>query len=146
MSPFKTQDPNLRAQLISFANQHGIDAAIVYEAILLNPSPEVKKKKPPRKGNGVSWYSIVFSRINEDTFTPSREILTGLDGEQRRRVLVALIAMVKKGYIERRGKYHEYEYRNLTPVNTEGLNDEGLFVAKGAEQASRKVKYGVNNG
>ena len=69
-----------------------------------------------------------------------------LDGEQRRRVLVALIAMVKKGYIERRGKYHEYEYRNLTPVNTEGLNDEGLFVAKGAEQASRKVKYGVNNG
>lgn len=119
MSPFKTQDPNLRAQLISFASQHGMEAAITYESILSNPSPEVKKVKPPRKGNGTSWYSIVFSRINEDTFTSSKEILTGLNGEQRRRVLVALVTMTKRGYVERRGKHHKYEYRNLTPMPTE---------------------------
>jgi hypothetical protein len=94
-----------------------MEAALAYEAVLFNPPPEVKTVKPPRKGNGRSWYSIVFSRINDDTFTSSKEILTGLNGEERRRVLVALIAMTKKGYIERRGKYHEYEYRNLTPNN-----------------------------
>lgn len=124
MTPFKTQDPNLRAQLTSFARQHGMEAALNYEAILLSPSPETKEEvKPPRKGNGRSWYSLVFSRIDKDSFTPSREILSDLAEEERRRVLVALTTMTNRGYIERRGEYHKYEYRSLVTCEEAASRD-----------------------